>query len=360
MTLLKPLLTFLTTLATLVASLAIFASPEAHADELSIERIPGVALSGRNKCATILRMTQGSKKIKTLLLVAGDIGRYSMERDGELSPPPVWLLMRDRVAVAALNKPGISLGPPASRAPAKTKRDDKQGAALVTRVNDNVFMNYSIAKVVDCWVDYLKQLNAQPPARLTINRIVMLGSGEGAHVMVRLYDRLIKERSALAQKVKTLYLTGFSVDGAYRKDLPYELGDKKWAKLQKLLAEGKQADTKGAKAQGAKALKVYELMNRSRGLAWLEDLKAHENLATLFKGFHKAGSKIYFNFYQGLDDNTHDIEGNRSWEVANSAAKDKGEPHINAFVRYYTGDYGLNTAASNDIYTGLAWDTIGR
>lgn len=328
----------------------------AFADELEIRRLPGVALTARNKCTTILRISR-SGPVKTLLLVAGDIGRYTMEADGELSPPPVWLLMRNKVAVAAINKPGISLsasGLSATKGAATKGATTKAASAKsATQVNDNIFMGYSIGKMVDCWADYLKQLSRQPPAGVTINRVLMLGSGEGAHVMIRLYDRLIKERSSLAQKVKTIYLTGFSIDGAYDKDMPYELGKETWQKLQDVI-------NNKALAKKAKEKAVYELMDRSRGLTWFEDLKAHQNLSGLFDNFRKAGSNIYFNIYQGLDDNMHDIAGFRAWEAANIAAKDAGKPHINAFIRYYTGDYGLNTAASNDLYTSLAWDIIGR
>lgn len=323
------------------------AIPSAAADELDIRRIPGTALAGRDKCTTILRLTKvrgeklDKKPIRTLLLVAGDVGRYSMAVDDELSPPPVWLLMRHRIAVAALNKPGISMAADGS-----------------VQVNDNILQNYTIGSLVDCWVSYLRQLERQPPAGLKVRRIVMLGSGEGAHVMIRLYDKLIALRSPLAQRVKTLYLTGFSVAGAYDTDLPYALGKDTWAKVKALIPANAKHGTKlSARARGKAA---YELMNKSRGLPWLADLKAHQDLRQAFQRFHKAGSKIYFNMYFGLDDALHDIEGNRNWERDNTLASDAGKPAIAAFVRYYSGGAGLNTAASNDLYTALAWDVTAK
>lgn len=326
------------TQAILVITLA--TATASYGDELDIRRVSGTALTGRSKCATILRITNvrgakpGSTPIKTLLLVAGDVGRYSMEIDAELSPPPVWLLLRNKLAVAAINKPGISL----------------IGDGTV-KVNDNILQNYTMGQLVDCWADYLKQLSRQPPAGMKINRIVMLGSGEGAHVMIRLYGRLIADRSPLAQRVKTIYMTGFSVDGGYDIDMAYALGKEKWAQVKKLMAAPQTAATTKA---------VYELMAKSRSIPWLKDLKAHQNLRVFFERFHQAGSKIYFNMYQGLDDSLHDIAGNRTWEVANLKAKDEGKPHIEAFIRYYSGGAGLNTAASNDLYTSLAWDIIAK
>lgn len=313
-----------------VATLLLFLSTNiwAKIDELNIHRKQFNVLSGRKKCTAVLRYTKAEKPIKHLLVVANDIGRYSVEMDDEMPPPPVWLLMRNEVGVLSVNKPGVSLS------------KDKE-----LSINENIFRNNSIQDLVNCIeraIDY--QLTNQN-SKVAINKIMLLGHGEGVSVAVRVFKQLIEKKPKIAQKVLTLYLAGSSFNNLFDYEIKNLIGEEKWPKYTELF-EKKDVDG------------LYNFFEQTLSYNWLVDIKANQNLGTYFDYFASRGVKSYINVYTGLNDFTIDFESVKKYEAANLAKLEQKKPSLNMFYKYYNSENGLNTSASNDIFTSMFWDIL--
>jgi pimeloyl-ACP methyl ester carboxylesterase len=196
------------------------------------------------------------------------------------------------------------------------------GDPSTTRIDDAPFKRHTQGTLLDC-AEQAMHLSARSGSE---TRWHLRGHSEGAQIALALVDRLLTERPADAERVKTLVLSGLSLE-PFGDILRRQLADKP-----RLARAVDECD--------------WNIMRQAMGLScdYVQDAGNQPSGFDLFRRLAATSSKVPIRVFQGNRDVNTPADFVRQLEAWNAA-----DGHLDLTVRYYDGAHAGTPEAQKEV-----------